>query len=87
MQLTARLDRWLDDEGVFNQGVDGPASYLALRYGFNWQCYHGTVLFLGGPDAEGDCTSLNPDSATALKGMVIEFISLMRQGDAGLYGL
>lgn len=71
------MDMWFDDEGMFDQPINGPASYIALRYGFNWQYYHGTVLFLGGPDAEGDCTSLNPDTATALKGMIIEFIALM----------
>lgn len=74
---------WLDDEGMYNQDVNLPASYIALRYGFNWQYYHGTVLFLGGPDAEGDCTSLNPDTTTALKGMVIEFISAMWMGGTG----
>lgn len=83
VQLTARLDMWIDDEGILTeQPLNGSASYIALRYGFTWQYYHGTVLFAGGPDENGEMTSLNPDTATALKGMVIEFISLMWSGGA-----
>jgi len=48
-----------------------------MRYGFTWQHYYGTVLFVDGPGDEGECTSLNPDTAAALKGMVIEFIAMM----------
>lgn len=70
VQLTAKLDMWLDDEGMFNQGINGPASYVALRYGFNWQYYNGTVLFLGGPDDEGlmfcDETTVKADAKIAL---------------------
>lgn len=82
VQLTAKLDMWIDGDGLDTQPVNGPASYIALRYGFTWQHYHGTVLIMGGLDEDGDSTSLNPDTTTALKGMIIEFISLMWSGGA-----
>ncbi len=53
VQITARLDMWLDDERMYNQDVNLSASYVALRHGFDWQYYHGTILFLGGPNDEG----------------------------------
>jgi hypothetical protein len=42
--LTDRLDMWIDDEGLYTQKVNGPATLLARRFGFVWQPYHGPVV-------------------------------------------
>lgn len=64
--LTTELDMWIDDEGLYNHPVNAPATFLARRYGFTWQPYHGPVLLTGGADADGDTLPLTRDKLMAL---------------------
>jgi hypothetical protein len=64
--LTSQLDMWIDDEGLYNHGVNEAATLMARRYGFTWQAYHGPVLLTGGADENGDTVPLTRDKLRAL---------------------
>lgn len=61
------LDMWLDDEGlcVDEPVVNTVATRLARAYGFGFQHYVGTVLFIGN-DGEGETVSLTGNQREAL---------------------
>jgi hypothetical protein len=63
--LTARLDMWIDDEGLYTQPVNPVASALARHYGITWQNFHGPVL-LCSVDTHGDSVDLNREQIVGL---------------------
>lgn len=64
--LTNQVDMWLDDEGLYNHPVNKLATFLAVRFGFTFQDYHGPVLLTGGADADGDTLPLSKDKLLGL---------------------
>lgn len=58
--LTSRLDMWIDDEGLYTQKVNAPATLLARHHGFVWQPYYGPVV-LCSVDDEGNSINLTRD--------------------------
>lgn len=64
VSLTNRIDMWIDDEGLFTQPLNGPATLLAHEFGLTWQPYHGPVL-LCGVTAGGDSIDLDRDQIVA----------------------
>ncbi|MFD7408771.1 DUF3846 domain-containing protein [Streptomyces sp. NPDC059866] len=72
--LTSRLDMWIDDEGLYNHPVNKLATFLAIRFGFTHQQYHGPVLLTGGVDADGDTIPLTKDKAVALLTSIADLI-------------
>ena len=58
VSLTSRIDMWIDEESLFTQPVNRPATLLAREFGLTWQDYHGPVL-LCGVTADGDSIDLD----------------------------
>ena len=56
---------WLDDEGVYTQAVNKPATLLARRFGYVYQPYFGPVV-LCSADEEGNSIDLTRDQLLAL---------------------
>ena len=65
VRLTDQLDMWLDDEGLFSQSVNLPASLLARRFGCDWQNYYGSVLLCSHTE-DGDSRNLTIDQKLAI---------------------
>lgn len=66
VQLTTKLDMWIDDEGLItNRPINGPATCLARHYGHTVQPYAGPVL-LCGVDPLGNSIDLDRDQIIAL---------------------
>jgi hypothetical protein len=65
VRLTTTLDMWLDDEGMYTQPVNLPATALARKHGYVWQPYHGTVV-LCGVDEDGNSIDLTGDQMRGL---------------------
>jgi hypothetical protein len=61
VRLAPDVDMWVDDEGALKPPlrVNQLASYIATRHGLPFQLYVGTVVFAGGPDEDGNTTSLS----------------------------
>lgn len=64
--LTDRIDMWLDDEGLYTQPVNAPATALARHFGLDWQAYHGPAVICGADD-EGGTTDLSRAQLVALR--------------------
>lgn len=45
--LSDQFDMWVDQEGVYTQEPNTPATMLAQRFGLTWQTYHGTAIITG----------------------------------------
>lgn len=65
VRLTSELDMWIDDEGLYTQPVNMPATILARRYGYTWQPYHGPALVCS-VDGDGYSTNMTPDQTRAV---------------------
>jgi uncharacterized protein DUF3846 len=65
VRLTNTLDMWLDDEGLYTQPVNLPATQLARRHGYVWQDYHGPVL-LCGVNRDGNSIDLTREQVVGL---------------------
>jgi len=63
--LTSRIDMWIDEEGLYAQPVNLPATAFAAHHGFTWQSYHGPVI-LCSVDGEGDTVDLTAGQLRAL---------------------
>lgn len=76
--LTDGVDMWLDEEGMLaaDPDVNLPATGVAASFGLTHQPYFGTAVFTGGPDEEGNVTSL---SATAAKELRRRAENVLRQ--------
>jgi hypothetical protein len=68
VRLTTQLDMWIDDEGLWTQIPNQPATALARRYGCTSQAYHGPALITGFDPGTGDTTGLTPDQVRAVLG-------------------
>ncbi|MFG3275954.1 DUF3846 domain-containing protein [Streptomyces luteogriseus] len=67
VDLSPKVCMWLDDEGMLkNAPVNHPAMLLYSITAPIHQNYHGTAVFTGGPDAEGNTTGLTLDRCHAL---------------------
>jgi hypothetical protein len=65
VRLSAVLDMWLDEEGMFTQVVNPIATALARIFGYIFQPYFGPVLICGST-AAGDSVDLDTDQLRAL---------------------
>src|SRR6202453_4586993 len=65
LALTSRIDMWIDEEGLYAQPVNLPATAFAAHHGFTWQSYHGPVI-LCSVDGEGDTVDLTAGQLRAL---------------------
>jgi hypothetical protein len=76
--LAADVDMWVDDEGALKPQlrVNQLASYIATRYGLPFQLYVGTVVLAGGPDDDGNTTSLSKSARETLLALVAELRSI-----------
>lgn len=76
--LSPEIDMWVDDEGALKPQlrINQLASYIATRFGFPFQLYIGTVVFSGGPDAQGDTTPLGKPARDSLMTLIDELRSI-----------
>lgn len=65
--LTARLDMWLDDDGMYTNTSNPAATLIARGFGHVHQLYYGTVVFTGGPDDQGDTLGITPELGAHLR--------------------
>lgn len=66
--LSESVTMWLDEEGLFADPVtvNLPATRIARAFGITGQWFVGTVVFTGGPDADGDTLSLTDGDLRSL---------------------
>jgi uncharacterized protein DUF3846 len=78
VRLAPEIDMWVDDEGALKPRlrVNQLASYIATRFGFPFQLYIGVVVFTGGPDADGNTTSLSKPAREAIEFLINELRSI-----------
>ena len=76
VELTPRVDMWLDDEGMYNQPANIVATALAQRFGKVHQMYHGPVLLTA--NAGGETVPLAPETFQAVRGTAEGLAELVR---------
>lgn len=69
VRLAVGLDMWIDDEGLYTQPVNAPATALARCHGFTGP-YHGPVVLTGGADAHGDTRPLTDRESRHVRAVV-----------------
>jgi uncharacterized protein DUF3846 len=76
--LSPEIDMWIDDEGALKPQlrVNQLASYIATRFGLPFQLYVGTVVFAGGPDGDGNTTSLGKPARDRFMALTDELRSI-----------
>lgn len=74
VRLTADLDMWIDDEGMYNHEVNPGATLLARAFGLTHQPYFGPAL-LCSHDGNGDSVDIEDRRAQAIMRVLLEALN------------
>lgn len=80
--LSSCIDLWIDgsDSARSKHQLNRIATYIAARSSHQHQQYFGVVILTGGPDAEGNTTTLSAQSKEYLYSLISEFGSSSQHG-------
>ncbi|MFI0406497.1 DUF3846 domain-containing protein [Actinomadura sp. 3N508] len=67
--LSGQFDMWVDEEGLYTQEPNSPATLLAQRFGLTSQTYHGTAIITG-PEVSTGVANLSKEQVALLLDLI-----------------